>query len=505
MSEHPTRTADDPRAHRAWDEVPVPNHVVVQLSPEVNADAFSDLAAAAQELGLQGLDSVLTRLELTGTRLITAVDVAELRRQETDRRRRGAREVPSLVQFWRIDVSSRRFDPDELVGMLNQLPEVQLAYTEPPVVEAATGLMEREEIAEARTVRSPGRASARRWDQLDPAPYGINARWAWTRDGGSGRWDRGSQVGRTRLIDVECGWVLEHEAISHLNVPIISGLNQDGVNGKRGNHGTAVLGIVAGQPLPAGGVEGICREAAVLAASHYKGEAPSNVIPTLSNPYAPAHLGDAILAARAAADTGDIVLLEVTSLEAASYAGGQRPVERDVAVQIALSGLTADGIIVVEAAGNGGVDLDTLGTRGGRADLGPESGFTSDALMVGGGVPETTPAGEHRRWDGSNFGSRVDCYAWADGVHTGGCRNACADPTTAYRNFNGTSAASAVIAGAAASIQSIYHAATGQVLTPGDIRSLFSDPGNGTPCEPGGRIGSMPDLRTVAQALGLPS
>ena len=106
--------------------------------------------------------------------------------------------------------------------------------------------------------------------------------------------------------------------------------------------------------------------------------------------------------------------------------------------------------------------------------------------------------------EGSNYGARVNCYAWAEKVRASGCKpptyNHGCDPSHGYRDFGGTSAASAIIAGAAVLAQSLYRTVSGRLLTPRELRALFSDPNNGTPTLTDDRIGVMPDLNKVADA-----
>jgi hypothetical protein len=100
----------------------------------------------------------------------------------------------------------------------------------------------------------------------------------------------------------------------------------------------------------------------------------------------------------------------------------------------------------------------------------------------------------------SSFGSRVDCFAAGSMV-----RAPSSTATNAYQQFAGTSSASAIVAGAAASLQAMTRAATGSTLAPADVRRLFRSASLGTlPDDPlGARIGPMPDLRKIIRAQGL--
>ena len=68
------------------------------------------------------------------------------------------------------------------------------------------------------------------------------------------------------------------------------------------------------------------------------------------------------------------------------------------------------GIVVVEAAGNAMLNLGTLP----QFDRASSSFQESGAILVGGGT-STFP---HGRAGGTNFGARIDCYAWAENITT---------------------------------------------------------------------------------------
>ena len=92
---------------------------------------------------------------------------------------------------------------------------------------------------------------------LDPAPGGVDARYAWTMRGGDG-----SGVG---IIDIEGAWQFSHEALSRVR-GLVGGTQQTGLDWR--NHaGTAVLGIMAGEGNGFG-VSGICTGATIRAISH---------------------------------------------------------------------------------------------------------------------------------------------------------------------------------------------------------------------------------------------
>jgi hypothetical protein len=106
----------------------------------------------------------------------------------------------------------------------------------------------------------------------------------------------------------------------------------------------------------------------------------------------------------------------------------------------------------------------------------------------------------------SNYGSRIDCYAWGENVVTAGnypkLSGCC---ISAYSStFGGTSSASAIVAGAAIGVQSIVERNFGSRLAPTQMRRILSDPKFGTESENGHRIdkiGVMPDMKKIIDGL----
>ena len=104
---------------------------------------------------------------------------------------------------------------------------------------------------------------------------------------------------------------------------------------------------------------------------------------------------------------------------------GRKCVTQVVRPQVFDSGLaSANGIIVIEAAGNGNASLDTWVDAGGlqRLDRADADFRDSGAIMVG----SCASALPHNRYVGcgvgcgSNYGSRIDCFAWGENITTAG-------------------------------------------------------------------------------------
>lgn len=129
----------------------------------------------------------------------------------------------------------------------------------------------------------------------------------------------------------------------------------------------------------------------------------------------------------------------------------------------------------------------------------------SGAILVG----SATSSVPHRPMCHTNYGSRIDVYAWGENVMTTGYgdhfdsgQDDCQDYSA---DFGGTSSASPMIVGAAANIQGILRARGDSLLSPAEMRAILAN--NGTehdvaaPVKP---IGVMPDLRqAIPAALGI--
>jgi subtilisin family serine protease len=169
------------------------------------------------------------------------------------------------------------------------------------------------------------------------------------------------------------------------------------------------------------------------------------------------------------------------------------PLEAYQPVFDAIATATAKGIIVVEAAGNGNVDLDGSNCEG----LFDRSVRDSGAIIVGAGL-----AANRTRLVFSSYGSRVDVQGWGNAVTTTGYGDAF--PTLDVRErytkgFSGTSSASPMVAGAAIAIQGVLKACGKSLLTPQQMRNLLVNTGAEQPAG-GGHIGPMPRVDAALRA-----
>ncbi|MEU4342042.1 S8 family peptidase [Nocardia sp. NPDC023852] len=385
---------------------------------------------------------------------------------------------------------------DDLDGVAERLradDAVEAAYVKPP---AELPIAPEGVVRFAKPVADAPPATPNleeRQGYLDAAPQGIDARWAWGVPGG-----RGEGV---RVVDVEGAWRFTHEDL-HNNQGGVIGGNPSPDQGWR-DHGTAVAGEISGDVNPYG-ITGIVPEAHIRAVSVFGSGSAA-----------------AIRSAADALGAGDVILLELHRPGPRfDYAG--RPDQRGyIAIEwwpddwAAIRYAIGKGVIVVEAGGNGGEDLDAAlydrrpaefpttwrnPFRGGAADSG--------AIIVGAGAP---PPGFHGNDHGparsrlafSNYGQRVDVQGWGLEVTTTGYGDlqGGSDEDLWYTDvFSGTSSASPIVVGAVASYQGMTGAAAGR-KTPAEVRARLRETGSPQTDAPGRpatqRIGSLPDLKAM--------
>ena len=466
--------------------------LIVVAKPEVNLRIWGNEAAAAAKFKPNSLSTFLKKnkcsmMPLYGLREEKLKDkIAQLPPE-------FATELSGMVNYYYIQAEDSKLD--NLCQQLNKFDLVEAAYITPPTVLASMDSLLK---LHTTNTEDPGRLSTTpdftsRQTYLNPAPGGVDARFAWTFTGGQGL---GIQV-----TDIEAGWNFEHEDLTRNSVGVVIGTSS--TNTDLVDHGTAVTGIVSASNNFVG-VTGIASDTRI------GGAAPSIRLITSGT-------------IRAAADRlneGDIILipLELAGPRAGARPKGYIPLEWWRDRYLAIRYAVALGIIVVAAAGNGSENLDDpIYDEPHPNEIFPNDWFnpfnpnnpSSQAILVGAGAP---PPGTHGRDHGpdrsriefSNFGQRVDCQAYGLEVTTTGIGDLQDSPNLNVRYtdvFGGTSSASPIVAGVLACLQGILRARSQKLLTSQQAIDLLRSTGSPQTDAPNRprtqRIGNRPDLKQL--------
>ncbi len=330
----------------------------------------------------------------------------------------------------------------------------------------------------------------------DSTNGGLNAQAAWAAG------IRGENV---QVVDMEGGWNYLHEDLSISQTNNVFMIECDLTSTDSScppaiAHGTSVLGIIASQDN-GHGTTGFSPDAKVgLAGIPH----PATVSGTLLNLLA----GDS---SNGGMDPGSVFLIEVgvagalgTCTNSNQY--GCVPTTAFPANYDAVKYAIAAGVTVVEGAANGSVNLDDPATY-------DPTEVNISANDVGSIIVGSSMGTNHQKRVDTNYGNRVNVYAWGDRVvttgypytgspyiwqDTGGVNPPNTEANAYYTNmFGGTSAAAAMIAGAAALVQSyakqgLGHPATRYIM-PLKMREILVN--SGVPQQGGGgNIGKQPRI-----------
>jgi serine protease len=358
-----------------------------------------------------------------------------------------------LDRYYRVTLS-HDVDMPSLTAELQALPVVEAAYAEPNPAPVPT--------ASYVTLQN----------YLQAAPSGIDANYARTFPGGTG--------GAVKVFDLEYSWNTDHEDLTKARTATLAfGTPADPFDDN--NHGTAVIGEMVADSNGYG-VTGAVPDATLVLVNVYasdRGYDPAGAL----------HL----VASRAA--PGDVVIVEQQTWGPTSETYDFVPIEWIPEVYDAIRTLTANGITVVEPAGNGAQNLDDASYYGSTFPMDkPDSG----AIIVGAAYNCSNQT-RLARMSFSDYGRRVNVQGPGECVTTtgyGDLNNAGANAYyTAY--FSGTSSATPVIAAAAASVSSAYKTLNGVNMTPLQVRQALLANGVAQNTDGGtitGNIGPYPNL-----------
>jgi hypothetical protein len=484
MSRHPTRAAiaallaaatlatlpafaETPLAPRAVPEkptlaemqaVPTTGGVVVKFSDGIKVRIQAGRTRGLSSVEDKALRDVLAEagVSLSDFRRLHARDEAELDAERQASEAESGEALADLNNYYVVPVTGR-LGPAAFAARLNTLPFV--------------------EIAEPQPAPSPPPATPDFTGQQGyalPPGTGIGRLDTLTHPGGDGK--------AVTIVDVEYSWLFAHEDLKLDREKAILGTRTPIDPFDDTNHGTAVLGILAARDNGKG-VTGLAPKATVKVS-------PANTDGGFDVAFA-------IGVATGALKKGDVILIEQQTAVCGGACGADQvgcgPVEFFQAEFDAIKAATAKGIVVVQAAGNGSVDLDGPACKR-KFD---RSRRDSGAIIVGAGSAATGA-----RMFFSSFGSRVDVQGWGEQVATTGYGDLF--DTGARRKeytavFSGTSSASPIVTGAVAMIQGALKGKTLPVATPKEMREALAKTGQVRAGS--GEIGPLPDTNKALKRL----
>ena len=386
--------------------------------------------------------------------------------------KKSGKKLANLSLYYEIKLA--KVDDRKKLAFVNELlqyPKTQYTYFKPIM-----GTPPCSDINyDFQTMASPDFSDKQKYH--DPAPNGLDAKYAWTQTGGKGE--------GIKFMDCEGDWNLDHEELAPHNIIRIYGHVTN--NTIHIEHGTAAMGVAIALHDNSG-IKGFAPNIEEAYASTL---CTSSINCTTENYSFP----QPVVSGAQYLGEGDVMLMEMQMNSSVGYI----PAEIDPAVFDAIKIATAMGIVVIEASGNGSNWLD-------HSDFEQVYDRTfqdSEAIMVGSSyaIPAVNGSSPSMsRSDHTNYGSRIDVFAWGERVtasgygalHNGGSTARYTD------NYTGTSSASSIVGGAALCLQGYYKALTvGSTLNSAIMRDIFAATGTPSAFPVSDSIGVMPDLKAA--------
>ncbi len=465
--------------------------------------ARRNLSPSQVSRDVQAINRYLQRNELSSAAMIKSTE-ADFQQQIKTAEQYWGHEVAELQTYQQVLLKDGGRNPQLPIWVrtLNTYPSFELVYAEPVASPIVGDKFAQPQPAWNSCNAVPIDAAAGDLSGLQgyfgAPPVGMNATALNLEPGGQGT--------GIRVIDIEGGYLphSDHKAlfqiIGHTTTHYVQ-------------HGSAVIGILGA--LHNGiGLNGLAAEASIGFRSIFNAN--------LFNDWASANSTSANVAYHiywaAKHSMQGVVLIELQRPSAqdpdcvcSNNSCIATPVEYWPADFDTIQVATGNGAVIVQAAGNGGRNLDNpvFNTCGGGCF--DRNNRDSGSILVSGSTSDGQTA---QCFHGApNYGSRIDMHSWSEmipntgnmGWHLYNGDGHCND----YReDFGGTSGASAIIAGAVTSLQGAYLAETGSRLDPLTLREALNQTGTAQiPLNVDGHdilIGPHPDLMAALQyALSL--
>lgn len=370
-----------------------------------------------------------------------------------------------LTRYFLIQVENEvdiKTAQDFLTELKNS-PEIENAYFEPLAEDA---------VIKSKAQTQPMTSNPSDLQDYEPmqfylnqAPNGVDARYGWNYEGG-----RGEGV---RILDLETGWVEEHPEFG----PRWFASATDGDS----DHGTAVWGEIAAKDDGVG-ITGIAPNVEFGTAGVVW---PGNWADYTNS------VTESLALAVSQMFQGDILVVEQQA-RSVQDEFNYRPIEYFDAIFDLLKAATDQGIHCVAAGTNGSENLDDP-KWGGKFNLEVRD---SGCILVGAaGSPQ---GGAHLLpLYFTDYGSRIDAYAFGENVVTTGYGDLFQDGLITYtQNFGGTSSATPIVAGVVAQLVAISNH-RGVALNPLEVREALRSTGvpqAGGYEKPIGKLPNLPQL-----------
>ena len=447
--------------------------------------------------------------EITLKRLYTSVTVKRIRELVAEAQRQDKDyKAPNFFTFFAVDSSSAETAMEIAKALSSWRGVVEYAYVQPPSSLPAITLNQKyidAPIAYSSTINNIG---------------GVDAMGVWSASNDAA-WAFGDGV---QYVDIERGWELLHPSLlsapNTSKINFLSNINTINLSHDtstptpyfNSRHGTAVLGILSANDNQVGW-KGISEKATGYVISNYWSDPnPANPALVVEN------IPNSIMAAIDKLNSGDVILLELET-QVPGFGEAFWPVEclNNVfpVIQLAIE----HGITVIEPAGNWARDFDsTITPTPFNTNLNNNPYFNQDsgAIIVGAAIVTGSFGGGRKgtRSLSSNFGNRVNCFAWSDSAYTLDINEISGTPAADRTDFGGTSVAAAIIAGAAIILQAAAKNKLGKPFSAWEVRNRLSDMTKGTktfdstpkasnpnPDPNADKIGVMPNLRKIIDAF----
>jgi serine protease len=444
--------------------------IIVKFAEGTDVRKRNGKLVSRSGLNLGAVQSVLARYKAPAAKIQSLFDRPEnmLAAEKLRGEQRSGRKLADLSLYYSISLRPK-VDVGALCDALNELPIIESAVPAPLDAPPPTDI----------SPQTPDFSAIQSYGSLATGGIGVDEVAGIPGADGAGM----------AFVDVEFGWILDHEDLELPPATIIDEATID--NPYNPNHGTAVLGMIVAKDNGYG-VTGLTPAATAYVAPIRTIEHGGNMPRAISN-------------AIGQLQTGDVILIESQAWVCnENQAFG--PMEWHQWNFDVIETATSLGLIVVEAVGNGygngyydiGVDLDAPSCEG-RFD---RSLRDSGAIFVGAAEALT-----RNKTGYSTYGSRLDVQGWGDrNVVTTGFGDLFEPVPTDERQlytstFSGTSSAAPMVVGAALAVQGALRAAGEPLLSPAAMRDLLV--ATGQPQGTGGHIGPLPNVPAAFAAVNL--